>query len=67
MQSHITKDNRKYSRQAFAMQIGMVAQHEIRVLSVHTSISQLWRNKLKVATVNYLPGSTQMNIHSIVK
>ena len=40
MQSHITKDNRKYSRQAFAMQIGMVAQHEIKVSFVHTSISQ---------------------------
>ena len=67
MLSHITKDNRKYSHQAFAMQTGMVAQHEIRVLSVYTSISQLLQNKWKVATVNYLPGSTQINIHSIIK
>ena len=61
IQIHIQNNNREYCCQACAMQIGMVAQHEIRVLSVHTSISQLWQNKWKVATVNYLPGSTQMN------
>ena len=67
IQIHIQNSNREYCCQACAMQIGMVAKHEIRVLSVHTSISQLWQNKWKVATVNYLPGSTQMNFHSIIK
>ena len=67
IQIHIQNNNREYCCQACAMQIGMVAQNEIRVLSVHTSISQLWQNKWKVATVNYLPGSTQMNFHSIIK
>ena len=74
IQIHIQNSNREYCCQACAMQIGMVAQHEIRVLSVHTSISQLptrihsnefsFNNKMNILLLS--PQSDWHTVHSLV-